>query len=80
TDAHPEPYLWRLLIDRLHQRRGIGKRALDLVVEECRSMGASTLLTSWNPDPGTPEAFYVAYGFEPTGKIVDEEVEARLKL
>lgn len=80
TDAHPEPYLWRLLIDRLHQRRGIGKRALDLVVEECRSMGASTVLTSWNPDPGTPEAFYVAYGFEPTGKIVDEEVEARLKL
>ena len=23
TDAHPEPYLWRLLIDRLHQR-GVG--------------------------------------------------------
>ena len=36
----PEPYLWRLLIDRLHQRRGIGKRVLDLVVAECKSLGA----------------------------------------
>ncbi len=80
TEAHPEPYLWRLLVDRLHQRRGIGKRILDLIVEECRAMGASSLVTSWNPDPGTPEKFYLAYGFKPTGEIVDEEVEARLTL
>ena len=26
TEHHPEPYLWRLLIDRRHQRRGIGDR------------------------------------------------------
>ncbi|MBA2317379.1 MAG: GNAT family N-acetyltransferase [Euzebyales bacterium] len=26
TPHHPEPYLWRLLIDRLHQRRGLGHR------------------------------------------------------
>ena len=31
TEAHPEPYLWRFLIDRMHQRRGIGSAALDLV-------------------------------------------------
>ena len=28
TAAHPETYLWRLLVDRRHQRRGIGHRAL----------------------------------------------------
>lgn len=78
TDAHPEPYLWRLLVDRLHQRRGIGRRILDLVVAQCREWGASTLLTSWNPERGTPEPFYLGYGFEPTGSIVDGEVEARL--
>ena len=78
TEAHPEPYLWRLLVDRLHQRRGIGKRTLDLVVAQCREWGASSLLTSWNPERGTPEPFYLEYGFEPTGKIVDDEVEARL--
>ena len=78
TDAHPEPYLWRLLVDRLHQRRGIGRRILDLVVEECREWGADTLVTSWVPGRGTPEPFYLSYGFEPTGQIIDDEVEARL--
>ena len=79
TDAHPEPYLWRLLVDRLHQRRGIGRRVLELVVEQCRSWGAVSLLTSWVPERGTPEPFYLGYGFEPTGRIVDDEVEARLR-
>jgi RimJ/RimL family protein N-acetyltransferase len=78
TDAHPEPYLWRLLVDRLHQRRGIGRRILDLVVEQCRSWGAETLVTSWVPDRGTPGPLYLSYGFEPTGTIIDDEVEARL--
>jgi RimJ/RimL family protein N-acetyltransferase len=80
TDHHPEPYLWRLLIDRRHQRRGIGGRALDLVSEECRGMGDSTLLTSWVEGKGSPRPFYLRHGFEPTGKIVDEETEARKQL
>ena len=78
TDVHPEPYLWRLLVDRMHQRRGLGTRILDLVVTICKEMGANTLVTSWNPDRGTPEGFYRRYGFEPTGEVVDGEVEARL--
>ncbi len=78
TAAHPEPYLWRFLIDRAHQQRGIGTRALDLVVDECRAGGATTLLTSWVPGRGSPEPFYLRYGFEPTGDIVDGEIEARL--
>ena len=79
TDHHPEPYLWRLLIDRLHQRRSIGLRALDRVVEECRAMGAATLVTSWGEGRGSPEPFYLAYGFEPTGGHIDHEIEARLR-
>ena len=39
TDAHPEPYLWRLFVDRRHQRRGIGDRVLALVVERLRAEG-----------------------------------------
>jgi RimJ/RimL family protein N-acetyltransferase len=27
TQAHPNPYLWRFLIDRMHQRRGIGQKS-----------------------------------------------------
>jgi RimJ/RimL family protein N-acetyltransferase len=75
---HPAPYLWRMLIDRVHQRRGIGSRGLDLVVEECRRRGDSELLTSWEEGRGSPRPFYERYGFKPTGRIVDEETEALL--
>lgn len=78
TEQHPEPYLWRLLIDRLHQRRGIGVRAIEMVVSECRTWGASALLTSWEEGTGSPRPFYEGLGFIPTGRVVDGETEARL--
>ena len=80
TEVHTEPYLWRLLVDRMHQRRGIGAAALELVVEQCRRWGDSTLLVSWRPGRGGPEPMYLARGFEPTGVIDDGEIEARLQL
>jgi diamine N-acetyltransferase len=80
TEHHPEPYLWRLLIDRLHQRRGIGTRVLELIAEECRRSGSDTLLTSWGEGKGSPREFYLRNGFEPTGRVVDDETEARRAL
>jgi len=80
TDAHPEPYLWRLLIDRMHQRRGIGTATLELLVEQCRAWGDRALVTSWEPGQGSPEAVYIRFGFVPTGNIVDGEVEGRLTI
>lgn len=80
TAHHPEPYLWRLLIDRLHQRRGLGHRVLDLVAQQCREWGATTLTTSWEEGRGSPEPFYLAHGFVPTGEIEDDEIVARWTL
>lgn len=80
TEHHPEPYLWRLLIDRLHQRRGIGGRVLDLVAEECLRTGAKTLVTSWGAGKGSPEPFYLSHGFERTGRMIDNETEGRKNL
>lgn len=80
TPHHPEPYLWRLLVDRMHQRRGIASQALGLIVAECRAMGDATLLVSWGESKGSPRPFYLAHGFEPTGRVVDGETEARLVL
>ena len=77
---HPEPYLWRLLIDRMHQRRGIASRALGLITVECARRGAGTLLVNWCEGKGSPRPFYLAHGFEPTGRVVDGETEARLVL
>ncbi|MEM9464558.1 MAG: GNAT family N-acetyltransferase [Actinomycetota bacterium] len=78
TDAHPEPYLWRLMIDRRHQRRRIGDRVLDLVIDQCRTWGASALVVSWEEGVGGPRPFYERRGFVPTGRIIEGETEARL--
>jgi RimJ/RimL family protein N-acetyltransferase len=81
TDHHPEPYLWRLLIDRRHQRRGIGERVIELIIERTREQGVNGIGTSWVPAlAGTPEPFYRRLGFEPTGEMDDDEVVARLQL
>jgi diamine N-acetyltransferase len=80
TDTYPESYLWRLLIDRRHQRRGIGDRVLTRIVDRLRAEGDESLLVSWTRGPGSPEPFYLARGFVPTGVVDDGEVEARLAL
>ena len=80
TAAHPEPYLWRLLVDRRHQRRGVGRRALDVLCDQLRAEGCTTLITSWVPGPGTPAPFYRKYGFLETGEMVDGETLVRLQL
>lgn len=80
TDAKRNGYLWRLLIDRMHQRRGIGTTVVEQVADHVRSMGASALTVSWVPGPGSPEPMYLRCGFVPTGEIHDGEVVARLDL
>lgn len=77
TRTHTEPYLWRLLIDRLHQRRGIGTMVLEALEPQCSTWGADTLAVSWATGPGSPERFYMRNGFVPTGRVIDGEVEAR---
>lgn len=67
--------LWRFMIDHRHQRRGIGRRALDLIVAHARSRpGAVRLVSSYVPGTGGPREFYLRYGFVETGEIDDDEV------
>ena len=80
SDANPETYLWRLLIDARHQGRGMGRRALTLVAEHLAAEGDTVLKTSWVDGPGGPEGFYRHLGFEPTGEIDDGEVVATIPI
>ena len=64
-------YLWKLLIDERHQRRGFGTATLDLIVEYFRGRpGVEVLTTSAGQGDGSPIAFYERYGFERTGEVV----------
>lgn len=80
NEGTPDPYLWRFLIDRHHQGRGIGARALDIWVEELRAAGHSAVETSWVQGAGSPEEFYLKAGFVLTGEMDDGEAVARLSL
>jgi RimJ/RimL family protein N-acetyltransferase len=80
SETFPHPYLWRFLIDRWHQRRGIGGRVMSMLIEQLRDEGHERLMTSWGEGPGSPELFYRRIGFEPTGNMIDHEIEAALVL
>lgn len=80
TESNPDAYLWRLLIDRLHQRRGIGRRVVEAVIEQAQEWGCEAMEVSWVPGVGSPEPLYLEMGFVPTGAIDDGEVVARRAL
>jgi diamine N-acetyltransferase len=64
-------YLWRLLIDERHQRRGLGAATIDAVVEYVRDRpGADVLFTSCADGEGSPLGFYLRYGFVDTGQVM----------
>ncbi len=75
-----EFYVWRFMVDERHQGKGYGKRAMELLVEEARSDGASAVTLSVVPGDNSARDFYVRLGFEETGTVHGGEVEMRLPL
>ena len=74
--------LWRLMIDRDHQGQGIGRRVLELVAAYARTRpGVDVLYTSYVAGPHEPSAFYLSFGFQPTGRHKDNgEIDLALRL
>jgi len=73
-------FLWRLLIDARHQRRGYGRAAMALVIDIVRSSpGGTVLVTSVQPGDGGPAPFYRSLGFEATGEWFDGQEVYRLE-
>ncbi|MEU7380521.1 MULTISPECIES: GNAT family N-acetyltransferase [unclassified Streptomyces] len=73
-------FIWRLLVDKRHQGRGIGRDALTQIADLVRADGGTELLTSYESGDGEPEPFYRKFGFEPTGETYDGEIVLRLAL
>jgi diamine N-acetyltransferase len=63
-------FLWRLLIDEQFQGRGYGAATIDAVVDYLRSCpNATVLYTSCAAGDGSPQGFYLRYGFVLTGEV-----------
>ena len=73
-------YIWRFMVDARFQGKGVGRRALELLVAEARIDGVSEVTLSVVPGPASALPFYERFGFEPTGAVHGGEMELRLVL
>jgi diamine N-acetyltransferase len=62
-------FLWKLLIDERHQRRGYGRDVVRLVADLLREQGAHELFSSYVTGEGSPGPFYERLGFVETGEL-----------
>jgi diamine N-acetyltransferase len=77
----PEYFLWRLMIDRVQQRRGYGRAAVQLLIEHVKTRPhTGELLTSVVEPALHLLAFYGGLGFVRTERAIDGEQVLRLAL
>ena len=75
--------IWRFMIDERYQRRGYGRKALQLALDFVRSFPcgeAELCWLSYEPENIVAKELYRSFGFEETGETDGDEVIAVLKL
>jgi diamine N-acetyltransferase len=77
--THEDPaegtyYLWRFMVDQRYQRRGVGRRAMELLLERWRGLGAAAATLSVVPANSGAITFYESLGFRLTGEEHSGEV------
>jgi diamine N-acetyltransferase len=79
--AKPGVGVWRFMVDARFQGQGIGRAALQNVIEHVRGKALFEMLElSYVPGPGCPEPFYRSLGFLQTGRMDGDEVVLELPL
>jgi diamine N-acetyltransferase len=67
------------MVDERYQRRGVGRRAMELVLERWRGLGAAEATLSVVPENPGAITFYESLGFRLTGQEHGGEVVMRLE-
>jgi len=66
--------IWRLMVEHGHQRRGVGRKALETALDDIRAeRETSEIEICYAADNGTARAFYASVGFREVGKSDDGE-------
>lgn len=74
-------WIWRLMIDRRHQRRGYGRQALVSLLQSLRALGYREVFISYEPDNAVAAKLYASVGFALTGaRDAHGETVARIEL
>lgn len=82
--AYRDSYcLWRFMIDKRYQGRGLGKAAVQLLLDFIRTFPdgeAETCCLSYEPENIAAKTLYASFGFRPNGEMDDDEEIAVLPL
>ena len=71
-------YIWRLMIGEKHQKKGYGKAALSLAIDQAREWGLPRICLSVVDGPLSALTLYEILGFIRTGRLVEGEIEMSL--
>lgn len=80
---HPmyQAFIIRLMVDEKFQGRGYGRFGMEKMLEVFRADArVHAVGISYEPENETARKLYASLGFVETGRIIEEEVEAVLKL
>lgn len=79
-EEHFRSVLWRINVDADDQGRGVGRFAVESLVDEARRRGADHVNVIYEAGEGGPEHFFHRVGFTPVGETAYGEVIAQIRV
>ena len=77
---HFKSVLWRINVDADDQGRGVGRFAVEKLIEEARERGMDRVNVIYEAGEGGPEVFFQRVGFTPVGETEYGEVIAEIRI
>ena len=79
-EEHFRSVLWRINVDADDQGRGVGRFAVESLVDEARNRGVDHVNVIYEAGENGPEAFFRRVGFTPVGETAYGEVIAEIRV
>lgn len=74
-------WIYRLMIDKRYQRKGIGKHVMRLIIDEmATNLDCKRIVAGYKPDNAAAGTLYTALGFEDRGNKFGKEMAVVLDL
>ena len=77
---HFRSVLWRINVDADDQGRGVGRFAVESLIDEARNRGVDHVNVIYEAGEDGPEAFFRRVGFTPVGETAYGEVIAEIRV
>lgn len=79
-EDHFKSVLWRINVDADDQGRGVGRFAVEGLIERARELGFDHVNVIYEAGTEGPEAFFLRVGFTPVGETEYGEIIAEIRL